>query len=70
LEDVVREDGKQTMAIPGVRARDARITVQLDEQQYQLLEFLRQEGTWGEEDGEIIRRVVLEQIAEMEGGVR
>jgi hypothetical protein len=66
----MEDDAMPTMAIPGAGPRDATIAVRFDEQQYQLLEFLRQEGTWGEDDGEIIRRVVLEQIADMEGDGR
>ncbi len=42
--------------------RPAKLIVRFDQQQRQLLEQLRSEGTFGREDGEIIRNVVLDYI--------
>ncbi|HWM82082.1 MAG TPA: hypothetical protein VNQ56_08465 [Pseudolabrys sp.] len=42
--------------------RMATVTVQFDQQQRRLLDFLRAEGTFGHEDGEIIRNVVLDYL--------
>jgi hypothetical protein len=41
-------------------ARPATVVVRFDQQQRKLLDALRAEGTFGTEDGEIIRAVVLE----------
>lgn len=64
----VDSDQRPNIEIPTAGPREARVTVRFDEQQYQLLEFLRQEERWGTEDGEIIRRIVLEQVADMQRG--
>ena len=40
-------------------ARTAKVTVRFNQQQHKLLDFLRDEGQFGSEDGEIIRNVVL-----------
>jgi len=42
--------------------RTAKVIVQFDQQQRKLLDFLRAEGTFGREDGEIIRNVVLDYL--------
>jgi hypothetical protein len=44
--------------------RPAKITVRFDQQQCKLLDFLREERTFGTEDGEIIRNVVLDYLAQ------
>lgn len=46
--------------------RTANITIQLDQQQYRLVEFLRREGTFGQEDGAIVRGVILDYLSQME----
>jgi hypothetical protein len=46
--------------------RPARVIVRLDQQQRKLLDFLRAEGTFGSEDGEIVRRVVLDYLRRRE----
>ena len=55
------------MADKNVRARPmssrpAKVTVRFDQQQRKLLDFLRAEGKFGSEDGEIIRNVVLDYL--------
>lgn len=42
--------------------RPAKVVVRFDQQQLKLLEFLRAEGTFGAENGEIIRNVVLDYL--------
>jgi hypothetical protein len=44
--------------------RPATVTVRFDQQQRKLLDFLRAEGTFGTQDGEIIRNVVLDYLAQ------
>jgi len=46
----------------------ARVTVHFDQLQYRLIEFLRQEGTFGKEDGEIIANVVRAYLQQGESG--
>lgn len=43
-------------------ARPAKIVVRFDQQQRKLLDFLRTEKKFGNEDGEIIRNVVLDYL--------
>jgi hypothetical protein len=55
------------MADKNIRARPmlprpAKVTVRFDQQQRKLLDFLRAEGKFGSEDGEIIRNVVLDYL--------
>ena len=50
---------EEKIASRPLSARDAKITVRFNQQQRKLLDFLRAEGTFGTEDGEIIRNVVL-----------
>ncbi len=45
-----------------MRPRPARVIVKFDQQQRKLLDFLRAEGKFGREDGEIIRNVVLDYL--------
>src|SRR5438874_7211903 len=45
-----------------MRPRPARVIVKFDQQQRKLLEFLRIEGKFGREDGDIIRNVVLDYL--------
>jgi hypothetical protein len=49
-----------------MRARPARVIVKFDQQQRKLLDFLRAEGKFGKEDGEIIRNVVLDYLKQQE----
>ena len=49
-----------------MEARPAKVVVRFDQQQRKLLEFLRAEGTFGTEDGEIIRNVVLDYLKQEE----
>lgn len=49
-----------------MEARPAKVVVRFDQQQRKLLEFLRAEGTFGKEDGEIIRNVVLDYLKQEE----
>jgi hypothetical protein len=54
-------------AIPGQAGpRTAKVVVRFDQQQCQLLDFLRAEGTFGTSDGEIIRNVVLDFLHKRE----
>ena len=46
--------------------RIAKVVVRFDQQQRKLVEFLRAEGTFGKEDGEIIRNVVLDFLRQEE----
>lgn len=46
--------------------RSAKVVVRFDQQQRKLLDFLRAERSFGTEDGEIIRNVVLEYLKEEE----
>ena len=46
--------------------RSATVVVRFDQQQRRLLDFLRAEKSFGTEDGEIIRNVVLEYLKEEE----
>ena len=45
----------------------AKVVVRFDQQQRKLLDFLRAEGTFGTEDGEIIRNVVLDYLRQQAG---
>jgi hypothetical protein len=47
--------------------RPAKVVVRFDQQQRKLLDFLRAEKTFGSEDGEIIRNVVLDYLAQQRG---
>ena len=47
-------------------ARPAKVVVRFDQQQRKLLDLLRAEGTFGKEDGEIIRNVVLDYLRQQE----
>ena len=47
--------------------RTAKIVVRFDQQQRKLLDFLRAEKTFGTEDGEIIRNVVLDWLSKAGG---
>jgi hypothetical protein len=49
-----------------MRPRPARVMVRFDQQQRKLLDFLRAEGKFGTEDGEIIRNVVLEYLKQQQ----
>ena len=53
---------------PAPEQRTATVTVRFDQLQYRLLEFLRQEGTFGKEDGEIIANVVRAYLQQRESG--
>lgn len=53
---------------PASEQRTARVTVHFDQLQYRLIEFLRQEGTFGKEDGEIIANVVRAYLQQRETG--
>ena len=44
--------------------RPAKVIVRFDQQQRKLLDFLRKEATFGTEDGEIIRNIVLDYLAQ------
>jgi hypothetical protein len=44
------------------RPRQASVVVRFDQQQRKLLDFLRAEKKWGNEDGEIIRNIVLDYL--------
>lgn len=46
--------------------RPAKVVVRFDQQQRKLLDLLRAEGTFGKEDGEIIRNVVLDYLKQEE----
>jgi hypothetical protein len=46
----------------GITAHKAKVMVRFDQQQRKLLDFLRAEKTFGTEDGEIIRNVVLDWL--------
>jgi hypothetical protein len=46
--------------------RPAKVVVRFDQQQRKLLDFLRAEGTFGSEDGEIIRNVVLDYLKQLD----
>lgn len=54
-------DNTTTAGAPG--PRPAKIVVRFDQQQRKLLDFLRAEKTFGTEDGEIIRKVVLDWLS-------
>jgi hypothetical protein len=47
--------------------RPAVVRVRFDQQQRKLLDFLREEGGFGQEDGEIIRNVVLDFLKQRAG---
>ena len=49
-----------------MQPRSAKVIVRFDQQQRKLLDFLRAEGTFGTEDGEIIRNVVLDYLSQQE----
>jgi hypothetical protein len=51
-----------------MRPRPARVIVKFDQQQRKLLDFLRKEGKFGSEDGEIIRNVVLDYLKQQQRG--
>jgi Arc/MetJ-type ribon-helix-helix transcriptional regulator len=44
--------------------RSAKVVVRFDQQQVKLLDFLRQEGTFGTDNSDIIRNVVLDYLAQ------
>ncbi|WP_324669407.1 hypothetical protein [Geochorda subterranea] len=48
----------KTMATADSACDKPKVTVRLDQLQYRLVEFLRQEGKFGSTDGEIIANVV------------
>jgi hypothetical protein len=48
--------------------RPAKVVVRFDQQQRKLLDFLRAEKTFGTDDGEIIRNVVLDYIKQQGKG--
>jgi hypothetical protein len=47
-------------------ARPAKVVVRFDQQQRKLLDLMRAEGTFGTEDGEIIRNVVLDYLRQQD----
>jgi hypothetical protein len=49
-----------------MRPRPAKVVVKFDQQQRKLLDFLRAEGKFGTEDGEIIRNVVLDYLKQQQ----
>jgi hypothetical protein len=49
-----------------MRPRPAKVVVKFDQQQRKLLDFLRAEGKFGTEDGEIIRNVVLDYVKQQQ----
>lgn len=56
---------KKPFAEP-MEPRSATVVVRFDQQQRKLLDFLRAEKSFGTDDGEIIRNVVLEYLTEAE----
>lgn len=55
---------------PSTPPRMAKIVVRFDQQQRQLLDFLRAEKTFGTEDGDIIRNVVLDYLKQQRANQR
>ncbi len=53
-----------------MQPRPGKVVVRFDQQQRKLLDFLRAEGTFGTEDGEIIRNVVLDYLKQEEARTR
>ena len=51
-------------------SRPATIKVRFDQQQRKLLDFLRAERKFGNEDGEIIRNVVLDYLKQQKRRAR
>jgi hypothetical protein len=49
-----------------MRPRPAKVIVKFDQQQRKLLDFLRAEGKFGKQDGEIIRNVVLDYLKQQQ----
>jgi hypothetical protein len=49
-----------------MRPRPAKVVVKFDQQQRKLLDFLRAEGKFGTDDGEIIRNVVLDYLKQQQ----
>jgi len=49
-----------------MKPRPAKVVVRFDQQQRKLLDFLRAEKTFGTEDGEIIRNVVLDYLEQQQ----
>jgi hypothetical protein len=49
-----------------MRPRPAKVIVRFDQQQRKLLEFLRADGKFGTQDGEIIRNVVLDYLKQQQ----
>jgi hypothetical protein len=49
-----------------MRPRPAKVIVKFDQQQQKLLDFLRAEGKFGAQDGEIIRNVVLDYLKQQQ----
>jgi hypothetical protein len=49
-----------------MRPRPAKVMVRFDQQQRKLLDFLRTEGKFGTQDGEIIRNVVLDYLKQQQ----
>ena len=60
----LKEDAmaQEKLASRPMGPRLAKIVVRFDQQQRKLLDFLRAEGKFGTEDGEIIRNVVLDYL--------
>jgi len=53
---------KEKQSARPMSPRPATVVVRFDQQQRKLLDFLRAEGKFGSEDGEIIRGVVLDYL--------
>ena len=49
-----------------MQPRPAKVIVRFDQQQRKLLDFLRAEGKFGTQDGEIIRNVVLDYLKQQQ----
>ena len=49
-----------------MRSRPAKVMVRFDQQQRKLVDFLRAEGKFGTQDGEIIRNVVLDYLKQQQ----
>jgi hypothetical protein len=50
--------------------RPANVSVRFDQQQRRLLDFLRQEGKFGTQDGEIIANVVRDYLRQQKEHVK
>lgn len=53
---------EEKIASRPLSARTAKVTVRFNQQQRKLLDFLRTEGQFGTDDGEIVRNVVLQYL--------